>query len=92
AYDSVVIDSPPVELVSDARVLAAQATGIVYVMKADDTPYQLARQGIKNLSKTGTPIIGAVLNQVDPKKTASYGKYGKYGAYYSRYGYSAAAS
>ena len=92
AYDSVIIDSPPVELVSDARVLAAQATGIVYVMKADDTPYQLARQGIRNLAKTGTPIIGAVLNQIDPKKSGGYGKYGKYGEYYSRYGYSAAAS
>ena len=45
-YDTVVIDSAPVELVSDARVLATKATGVVYVVKADETAHQAVRHGL----------------------------------------------
>jgi succinoglycan biosynthesis transport protein ExoP len=82
-YDTVLIDSAPVELVSDARVLATQASGVVYVIKADDTPHQAVRQGLSTLNESGTTLLGAVLNQVNPEAAHSYGKY-KYG--YSRYG------
>jgi capsular exopolysaccharide synthesis family protein len=82
-YDSVVIDSAPVELVSDARILATKTSGVVYVIKADHTPHQAVRQGLSALSDTGTPLLGVVLNQIDPKRAQAYGNY-KYG--YSRYG------
>jgi len=80
-YDTVLIDSAPVELVSDARVLATQASGVVYVIKADDTPHQAVRQGLSALSDSGTTLLGAVLNQINPKAVHRYGKY-----VYSRYG------
>ena len=56
----VVIDSAPVELVSDARILATKATGVVYVIKADDTSHQAVRQGLGALSETGAPLLGVV--------------------------------
>jgi Mrp family chromosome partitioning ATPase len=77
-----VIDAAPVELVSDARVLATKSNGVIYVVKADSTPHQAVRQGLNALSDTGAPLLGAVLNQVNPEVAHSYGKY-KYG--YSRY-------
>lgn len=83
SFDTVVIDSAPLELVSDARVLATKATGIVYVIRAGETPHQAVRQGLSTLSDTGTALLGAVLNQIDPHEAHAYGKY-KYG--YSRYG------
>jgi Mrp family chromosome partitioning ATPase len=83
SFDTVVIDSAPVELVSDARVLAARASGIIYVIKADATPHQAAREGLSALSDSGTALLGAVLNQINPREAHSYGKH-KYG--YSRYG------
>ena len=83
-YDTVLIDSAPVELVSDARVLASKASGVVYVIKADATPHQAVHQGLSVLSQTGTPLLGAVLNQLNPDTAHAYGKY-KYG--YSRYGH-----
>ena len=52
-YHAVVIDSAPVELVSDARVLATKATGMVYVIRADQTSYQAVRQGLGTLAETG---------------------------------------
>jgi len=82
-YNTVLIDSAPVELVSDARVLATQASGVVYVIKADDTPHQAVLQGLSTLKERGTTLLGAVLNQINPVAVHRYGKY-KYG--YSRYG------
>lgn len=92
-YERVVIDSAPVEIVSDARILASKADAVVYVIKADDTPHPGIRAGLRNLQAVGTPVLGVVLNQLDPDKAASYGNYGRYGKYgrkYARHGYAAA--
>jgi len=82
-YDTVVIDSAPVQLVSDARVLATRATGLVYVVKAGETAHQLVRLGLDALIDTGTPLLGVVLNQINPDTAHAYGKF-RHG--YSRYG------
>ena len=74
-FDTVVIDSAPVELVSDARVLATQATGVVYVIKADETPYQAVRHGLDTLIGTGTALLGVVLNNIKPDRAHPYGRY-----------------
>ncbi|MGB5326268.1 MAG: polysaccharide biosynthesis tyrosine autokinase [Pseudomonadales bacterium] len=86
-YDTVVIDSAPVELVSDARILASKASGIVYVVKADATTHQAVRHGLNALINTGTALLGVVLNQINPDRVQGYGKYGySYGSY-SHYSY-----
>ena len=74
-FDTVVIDSAPVELVSDARVLAAKATGVVYVIKADETPHQVVRHGLDALIGTGTALLGVVLNNINPDRAHPYGRY-----------------
>lgn len=84
-YDAIFIDSPPVQLVSDAVVLASMATGVVFVLKADATPFQLARRAIRTLQRGGAPMFGIVLNQANFKKEEYYGGYGKYN-YHSYYG------
>jgi len=85
-YDYIIIDSPPVVAVSDPRVLASIADGVVFVVKADDTKHQLAKRGVKKLLDMGAHIIGSVLNQVTPGKKSRYGDYDS--NYYSHYGYS----
>ena len=84
-YDYIIMDSPPVVAVSDPRVLASIADGVVFVVKADNTTQQLAKRGVKKLLDMGTHIIGTVLNQVSPKKKSKYGDYDS--NYYSYYGY-----
>jgi polysaccharide biosynthesis transport protein len=88
-FEVIVIDSAPVQLVSDALVLATLSTGVLYVVKADDTPYPVARQGIKRLRRVDASILGAVLNQLDMAKADKYyGEYSGYGGrYYRKYGY-----
>lgn len=89
-YDTVVIDSAPAASVSDARVLAAQANSVIYIIKADSTPYQAVRHSLNELSQVGTPIVGAVLNGInlDAMRYGGYGGYHGYAALqYGYYGY-----
>ncbi|SEH08563.1 GumC family protein [Candidatus Venteria ishoeyi] len=83
-YEQVVIDSAPAHAVSDALVLSKYSNALVYVVKADETPYPLVQSGLKRLQQIEAPILGVVLNQFDAEK-ASKNYYGKYGHYYKTY-------
>jgi Mrp family chromosome partitioning ATPase len=81
-----------VELVSDAAVIAARASGVIFVTKAQSTPYPLARKSLQRLRRAEGHIIGVVLNALDFSKAekyygeySGYGKHG-YGNYSSTYG------
>jgi polysaccharide biosynthesis transport protein len=88
AFDHIVIDAPPSLAVSDALVLSKLANAVLYVVKADATPHQVAQQGLKRLRRVNAPLIGVVVNRVAPKAESSYGKYSYYGdGYYQGYNY-----
>ena len=79
AFEVIVIDSPPVQLVSDALILSRHASAVIYVAKADSTPYQVVRDGIRRLRKVNAPLLGVVLNQIDLNRINKYYGYDKYG-------------
>jgi len=89
AFEAIVIDAAPVQMVSDPLIISQVATAVLYVVKADDTPYPVARQGIKRLRRVNAHILGAVLNHLDAVKADKY--YGEYSGrgsrYYNKYGY-----
>ena len=88
-FDIVIFDSAPLQMVSDALVLSRSASSVIYVVKADSTPYQVAQNGIKRLRRTNAPILGVVLNQLDLDKAERYyGEHSGYGKYAKKYGYS----
>ncbi|MGH8590175.1 MAG: GumC family protein, partial [Gammaproteobacteria bacterium] len=74
--DMVIIDSPPVQLVSDALVIGSQSTGLIYVVMANKTPAPLARAGLRRIASANIPTFGVVLNAQDFKKAERY--YGDY--------------
>ncbi|MBS1209290.1 MAG: polysaccharide biosynthesis tyrosine autokinase [Proteobacteria bacterium] len=88
-YEVIIIDSPPVELVSDALVLAPMATRTIYVTRALRTPYPIVRKGLVRLQRAGGKLLGVVLNHMDYAKAQRY--YGEYSGYgekgYEGYGY-----
>ena len=93
AFDIVVIDSAPLQLVSDALVLSQFASSVIYVVKADSTPYQVAQNGLKKLRRVNAPVLGIVLNQLDIERAEKYyGEYSGYKSYrgYKKYGYTKA--
>ena len=88
AFDIILIDSPPVQLVSDAVVLSQLASTVIYVVKADSTPFPLARNGIRRLAMANAPLLGVVLNQLDLERAEKYyGEYSGYGRYRGYKGY-----
>jgi len=84
-YDRIVIDSPPVQAVSDALVLSTFAKAVVYVVEADKTHEDVVKNGIKRLLQYGAPIAGVILNKFDVDNAAKYGY--DYSGYYDHYGY-----
>lgn len=92
AFEVIIIDSPPTQVVSDAMVLSRFATAVLYVVKADSTGYQLAHRSIQRLRRIDAPVLGCVLNQFDVEKALKYYyHYSGMEAHYSRgYSYRAA--
>ena len=88
-FEVIVIDSPPVQLVSDAVMLSQLATSVLFVVRADRTPYPVARHALSRLHRVDAPVLGVVLNQIDLEKADNYyGEYSGYGnRYYRKYGY-----
>jgi len=88
-FEVIVIDSPPVQLVSDAVMLSQLATSVLFVVRADKTPYPVARHALSRLHRVDAPVLGVVLNQIDLEKADNYyGEYSGYGnRYYRKYGY-----
>ena len=92
-YDYVILDTPPVGLVSDTLAIARVADMTLMVCRADYSPksnFKLINE-LKQDNKM--PKISLVLNGVDLRKRKygyyyGYGKYGKYGKYghYGNYG------
>jgi succinoglycan biosynthesis transport protein ExoP len=79
--DYVVMDSSPILLVPDNLYMAAAADGVVLVVAVGQTrPRDLLRSKAI-LERSGTPIVGIVLNRTPVKQLNSY--YKQYSAYYS---------
>jgi len=85
-YDVIVIDTPPLALVSDAMILQDKIDATAYVVRQDYSTKDVI-DFVNNLNEGGkiaNPAI--VINDVKEKK--SYGGYGKYGKRYGTYRYS----
>jgi len=83
-YSHVIIDTAPVNAVSDGLVIAQQADALIYVVKSDDTRIGVVQNGITRLLDANVKISGVVLNQVDTKKMS---KDDYYHGYYDSYSY-----
>jgi tyrosine-protein kinase Etk/Wzc len=83
SYDIVLIDSPPILQVPDARVLGKTADAAILVFKAGSTSMDTAAASRARFEEDGIRILGCILNNWNPK-VGGYGQ-GYYGAYYGTY-------
>ena len=85
-YDLVLLDSPPILLVSDAGVIGKHADASVYAVQWDKTPREAVMRGLKQFRDLGVAISGVALTLVNRKRQAdySYYRYG-YGDYQNQY-------
>jgi capsular exopolysaccharide synthesis family protein len=83
AFDRIVLDSPPVMPVTDARILAASADLTVLVLRSGKSTYRLSRHARDGLLSVGANLLGVVVNGMSKRKREGYYGYG-YGGYYGR--------
>ncbi len=83
-FDAIILDCPPFEPISDARILAKLTDGMLLVVRSGKTPYVCAERTLKSVDPD--KILGLVLNDVKPivfntYYNYSYYYYGERGAY-----------
>ena len=66
-YDLVLIDTPPMMQLADARVLGRVADGVVLVIQSGRTTLEQARLAVQRFADDRTHMLGTVLNNWDPK-------------------------
>jgi capsular exopolysaccharide synthesis family protein len=74
-YDCIVVDSAPIQSVSDALLLAEAVDTVCLVVRYAATPRKAALRALHLFNDHGTPVEGIVLNHANP--TASYGYYSR---------------
>lgn len=80
-YDYIIIDTPPVLAVPDARVIGQSVDAILYTVRWDYTSQPQVREGIRSFEGVNLKIAGLVLSQISGKALKRYG-YGDYSSYY----------
>lgn len=84
-YDLVLIDSPPVGVVTDGVILSTKVDATVVVVRAHRTRMEFLERTNDEVSRVSGPLLGVVLNEFDASQ--SYGSSYKYYRYYKYYGY-----
>lgn len=79
-YDIVLIDAPPVGLVTDAAILSAIVDGIILVVASGKTDIDGAKRAKKLLENVGARILGVTMTMIPVSKKGYYG-YQYYGYY-----------
>jgi uncharacterized protein involved in exopolysaccharide biosynthesis/Mrp family chromosome partitioning ATPase len=83
-FDLVIIDSPPVLSVSDAKIITRFADMTIFLVKWGSTKHATAAEAVRQLHLAGAAVDSAVLTQVDPRRLATYG-HGDSGLYVGAY-------
>jgi capsular exopolysaccharide synthesis family protein len=76
-FDYVLLDVPPIGIVSDPAIAATQADGVLLVIDSQSTRKGSVRQAMRSLEGVGANVLGTVMNNVKASK----------GGYYYRYNY-----
>lgn len=85
-FDCIIIDLPPINIVSDALAISNFISGMLVVIREDFTEKKDLEHCVRQLKLSGVNVLGCVVNGAKSEK-ASYSKYRKY-RYYKYYKYS----
>jgi capsular exopolysaccharide synthesis family protein len=80
--DLVILDSPPLQAVTDAAILSSMVDGTLLVVRAGQTRRGAMRQGLDSLGRVGANVLGVALNRLSQRTMKTYGYEGYEGSYY----------
>ena len=81
-YRYVIIDSPPLDSVSDGLLIGSMCDGAILVVRSGMTSRTLIKHSLQQLERIQCKLLGTVLNRVETTSRAYSKYYGKYGKYY----------
>ncbi len=73
-YDRIVLDSAPILGVSETLFLSSKVQGICFVVRGGHTPRNALIRAVEILRRADAPLLGAVLNGINPKRSDPYGQ------------------
>lgn len=79
-FDLIIIDSPPIIAVTDSEILAQEVDGVILVIAAGVTEYDILFKSLDVLKMAKSHFLGTVLNKFAYRP--GYGSYYKYYYYY----------
>ena len=88
-FDYIIIDTPPINVVSDALPVIRESDGVILVVRSNQSTHPDIQRTLSTLEFIDAKILGFIVNFVDTGKGKySYGKYGRYryGKFKSGYG------
>ncbi|MBQ6398751.1 MAG: AAA family ATPase, partial [Clostridia bacterium] len=85
-YDLVLLDAPPINIVSDPLALSAGAAGGIFVVRQDFTDHREIRRALNAAEMTGLELLGFVFYG-EKVRSASYYSYRRYGGYHGYHSY-----
>lgn len=83
-YNTIVLDTPPLVVASDAAILSKHSDGVIFVVAYDQVSKSELEFSKKMMSNAGANLYGFIVNKVD-RSGFSYGNYGYYNNNYSYY-------
>ena len=84
-FDYIIVDLPPVNIVSDAVSISSLISGMIIVIREEYTEKKELERCFRQLKLSNVNVLGCVMNEAKSGST-SYGKYKKY-KYYKYYRY-----
>lgn len=79
-YDYIIIDTPPVLIVPDARVIGQHVDAILYTVRWDHTTKRQVLEGLRSFETVNLKVTGLVLGPINARQMKRYG-YGDYAGY-----------
>ncbi len=74
-YDIVIVDAPPVGTIIDAAKIAAYCDGTLYVVESGVETQQELRDGLQQMERAGSTVLGIVLNKYQNSSDKYYDYY-----------------
>ena len=81
-YDYIIVDSPPVQPVSDTLILTQASDYNLFVLRSDETRTASFMSSIKKIQNVGAKINGIIINDLDTSKDSYYSYYYNYSPEY----------
>lgn len=83
-FDYIIVDLPPVNVVSDALAISKYITGMVVVIREDYTEKKELEACFRQLKLSNVNVLGCVMNESE-NSGGTHGRYRKYSKYYRKY-------